>query len=434
MDRKKIYISEFGSEDRLKGKESFSLPSAAFFKKNDSDLLQGMDALTATMAEEGSILITQKKLPKEYFSYWCDNVCRLENLSPDPSLLGENVSVYSALSADESLYGVLRNAEIVNYALTPDYYRFCEALSIPKENISLSTIGRINRKSYSNGLKYKFDLPCKGITVLSEDEFEDAARKILETGRKVLVKDSLGVSGRGIVILENLLQAQRLVSHFKKQRDKGRTDFDFVLEPLLNRTMDFSCQFHIGADGKIFIDGYQKNSSRGFAYTGTTSLSHEEHELIMSQGYSGTVEKIAGQMYRDGYYGFACIDSMIADGTEVIPLVEINPRMSMARFNLNMEKRIGTDCSLWYTETVIPYGYGVEDLLCGLDRKKALYHVSQESGIIPLAPCTWDTGERVDAEGRPARHRLYFISVGSDVEALRLKSETEQLLTAISGE
>ena len=86
LKKSRIYISEFEAEERLRREDSYSLPALSLFARRNDLLLEGMDALTITMAEEGDILVTRVPLPDPYLRWWEENFCRVTNISPAPVL------------------------------------------------------------------------------------------------------------------------------------------------------------------------------------------------------------------------------------------------------------------------------------------------------------------------------------------------------------
>ena len=381
MNNGKIYISELNSEEKLRTEDAFTLPEISLFSKTSRALVRGMDALVITMLDPGDILVTAELLPQEYLDYWCENITEVKCLSPS----GDMDSIYSRLIHDSSMTDILKDREIINYALVPDYYEMCSILGIDSTEPPLSVIKELNSKVYSN----------------------------------ILIKDAMGVSGKGMLLIDSQGMADRLAVHFTKQAEKGRTKFDFILEPYLNRVMDFSCIFTIDTEGKINIDGFQKNESKGFAYHGTGPLTANEYEMIMASGYRDTVIKIAEAMADKGYHGYACIDSMIAEGDIVIPLLEINPRMSLSRFNLKVSERIGRACRLGYIEGKLGDGVSVEQVLNELEDKGLLYTSCRGSGVIPLAPGIWNDSDLIGK-----RIRIYYIIV------YNTEDEYEEILAA----
>ena len=442
MNRGCIYISEFNSEEKLRSENIVTLPEISLFTKDSKTLVRNMDQLVITMLNEGDVLITKDKLPEEYLGFWRENICEIENVVPGefaPKASNEiddtygsesknrassgfnDLSIYERSAYDKDIRRLLTDRKIVNYALVPDYYRMCSEAGVENIEPPLSLIRKLNSKVYSNELKYKFDLPAKGIHLTSVDEYETQIHQMLAEYGKVLIKDSMGVSGKGMLLIDSEGMAERLRVHFRKQEEKGKTEFSFILEPYLKRVMDFSCLFRIDESGGIEIDGFQKNESRGYAYQGTGPLSDEEYDFIMTSGYRDTVFKIAEDMASMGYHGYACIDSMIVEDriNQVIPLVEINPRMSLSRFNLMVSRKIGKSCRLGYVEGKRLEDVNTAKIITDLDSRKLLYKKQRGVGIIPLAPGIWDkdgmTGKRV---------RVYYI-IAFDTE-----DEYEEILAS----
>ncbi|MBR2794516.1 MAG: hypothetical protein IKE16_07705 [Solobacterium sp.] len=346
------------------------------------------------MADKGDILVTHIPLKDEYLRWWKDAFCEVGNISPNSSPSDDNeTSIYHLLQKDEATHGILKNSTIRNYAVTKEYYDMCNSIGLEVTEPDLSIVTMLNRKSWSNEVRNHFGYAPRGITVSSIETFDACIHKMLDTYGTVLVKDSMGVSGRGILPVDSHKAAERLSLHFKKQKEEGKQIFDFVIEPYLNCTMDFSCQLHIDHDGNTIIDGYQKNTGIGFGYYSSENLRKEETDLILSSGYPTCVMNIGEEMAKTGYFGYACIDSMIADKDTVIPLLEINPRMSMGRFNLSLHRKTGKNCRLSYLEGTASGHGSAEGMLEDLEQIGILYTQNHPYGVIPLAPNTWDRAE-----------------------------------------
>ena len=412
MKNRRLFISEFESEERLRSSRSFSLPSLSLFQKRNDLLLHGMDGLTISMAENGDILVTRIPLKEGYLNWWKEAFCEVKNISPENFDSDDSeTSIYSLLQKEKSMHGFLKQNLIRNYAVTPEYYDMCRSVGLEVTEPDLSVVAMINRKSWSNELRNRLGFSPCGITISSIEAFDASIRKMLDTYGRVLVKDSMGVSGRGILPVDSLKTAERLSLHFKKQKEEGKQIFDFVIEPYLNGTMDFSCQLHIEPDGNTVIDGYQKNSGIGFGYHSSENLSRAEMDLILSSGYPACVMNIADAMAEAGYFGYACIDSLIADEKTVIPLLEINPRMSMGRFNLSLHHKTGKNCRLSSLEGTASGHGSIEGMLEDLKELGILYTQDHPCGIIPLAPNTWDRAE-ISADNRI---RIYY-AIAYDTE------------------
>ena len=413
---RKIYISEFDSESKYKDRTSYSLPAPGIFNMQNRLLVEGMDALCFAMADDGDVIVTARSVPEEYLEYWRSDICSSENFTPAAA---DSDSIYRRLLMDENSHSMLRGGTIINYAHVPEYYEMCAGLGIIDDGPGPDVMKVLNSKAYSNELKHKLGLPNEGIRVQSPAEFEKYVSLMLKDHSRILIKDSLGVSGKGMLLIDSEGIAARLAAHFRKQQDSGRSDFDFILEPLLDRKTDISCLLHIDDCGAAVIDGLRKNYSKGYAYLGSGPPDADEEALAESSGYIDQVMRIAGDMADKGFSGFACVDSMITTDDQFIPLIEINPRVSMSRFSLRLEQRLGTDCRLGFTEGKHSGDISTARLLDELRTDGLLYTKDKGTGLIPLAPRTWDVP---DAAGK--RVRIYYAVMYGSPE------EYDKILTA----
>lgn len=413
--KNRVFIAEFNAEEKLKSGKEFSLPAFSFPNKIASSLLDGMDGLLLTMLDRNDYLITKYRLSDTYVDYWNENLFEFTNIGLLEDASTDDRNVYQLISDEYDIQQILRNKQIVEYAKIPDFYSMCNKLDMSEEGVSIEAVCKINKKSYSNNLKKKYGLKGLGIQVTSIEQFQSEAVGLLAKEEKILIKDSLGVSGKGLQVIEHVGQIERLVKHFEKQKNSGKKIFDFILEPFMNKKIDFSCQMFIDKNGKMSIQGYQKNNNKGFAYKESVELDEDEMQLINSSGYVQTIQKVSKEIYNDGYYGYVCIDSMILENEEIVEIVEINPRMSMARFNLNMQKNLGKHCCLTYSDVIFKSNYYIDDFIKSL-RKHNILYLKGSTGVIPLAPGTWSVHRFGDNSN--IKLRVYFIIVYQSSEEL----------------
>ena len=193
--------------------------------------------------------------------------------------------------------------------------------------------------------------PC-----MSLEEVREELRRLAGLGHgQAMVKAEWGTAGRGNARvrgsllpeqerwLEKLLAAQGLV----------------VVEPLLDKAADYSVQLWIGPAGKARKEGHHLffTDARG-QYLGH-QLGSFAHRLpkgvarfLHGDGHEPgrwrklldeSVRRVGTALAREGYRGPAGIDGMIhwRDGSPVVrPVVEVNPRQTMGRIALGLEKRV----------------------------------------------------------------------------------------------
>ena len=171
----------------------------------------------------------------------------------------------------------------------------------------------------------------------------EAVEKLFEKWPKLVLKAPWSASGRGIQILRygylNTSNRQWINSVLKQQGH-------IMVEPLLNKTMDFSLHFHIYRDNIQYL---------GYGEFKTNKNGQYEQNIIKPNikkcHSSASIETLAKQiredMIRKGidkrYEGYAGVDLMhvkINDESYIHPFVEVNWRYNMGLIALQLEQFI----------------------------------------------------------------------------------------------
>lgn len=386
---KSFFLGEFNAEEYIKPNHLCKLPR---FEQFDSKLMiNRMDELLITMVREGDILLTKYPLPCAYKDYYHTEICKFIACNYfEEKYLGDEQSIFLLLAHSNKMSNILKNQDIdiKEYALIPQEYILLEKYNRLAEKPNLEAVSFVNSKEFSNLLKYKLDLPCKGVIVKSIREFKEAAYEMVEKQQVILIKEVYGVSGKGILDIHNTNMIDRLVRYFQKQQ---YSKFTFLLEPKLKKEFDFSCLLSIDSEGKCTIDGLQKNINRINVYK--ESESFESDKILNYEKYLYYIKEIAQEIYKAGYYGKTCIDSMVLKNGEEIPLVEINARMSMSRFNLMsnaLELSGDAAANLFFFQVTCDKAIPVEKVIIELEKKGLLYKKGKY-GFVPLAVNMWSS-------------------------------------------
>ncbi|MFD1906532.1 hypothetical protein ACFSQ7_25010 [Paenibacillus rhizoplanae] len=59
---------------------------------------------------------------------------------------------------------------------------------------------------------------------------------------------------------------------------------------------------------------------------GSESMEEEERMVLERAGYFDVMIQVANDLFKDGYFGPVCIDSMVLKDGTLVPIVEINAR------------------------------------------------------------------------------------------------------------
>ncbi|TLS53926.1 hypothetical protein FE782_00810 [Paenibacillus antri] len=154
---------------------------------------------------------------------------------------------------------------------------------------------------------------------------------------------------------------------------------------MLAKELDFSCYVQIAPSGTVSIEGVQCMRNNGFNYSGSESAEPAFLEQLDRQGYFPYIRGAANALWRDGYFGPVCFDSMkLADGT-LRHIVEINARMSMGFINFQLDKKLRSmGASSRLTVMSLAWESGrcdYERLIEQLDREGLLFRKERPFGI-----------------------------------------------------
>jgi len=310
------------------------------------------------------------------------------------------------------------------YAITADTEAYLQAAGPFTSLPDLETVIRVNSKIYSNRLLSRVGGKCWGTEVNSAAEMETTGNILLKRG-PYLLKDPYGVSGKGNLLIDSEAMQRRITAHLHRQESSGLHS-QFLLEPLLQKEMDFSSHWFIRESGEKELVSIQRMINHQQNYCGSIQADEAFIHLLENAGYFDVIGNALRLLVKDGYYGFVCFDSMILKDGEVVPIVEINARKSMGLLNAYLDKHWGPyGCTSWLTflSLGLPEGFAFESLLHILRESDLLLTVPGRYGIVPLSSNTVMVNEiltlRRIADGIQIKQvmpkgRLYVSVVGRD--------------------
>jgi len=218
---------------------------------------------------------------------------------------------------------------------------------------------------------------------------------------KIIVKEALGLAGSNAM---RLFEPDLLASHRRWMAHAVGNDRQLVVEPWLERVLDFSVQLEMTADG-LKLCGYTGllNDAKGQFQGNVAAPGHQKKipaDLIalfseppdiaqrLHALYAEIFALLEEELRRANYLGPVGIDAFAyrgADGkVRLKPIVEINPRYTMGRLTVELMKQVA------------PGSHGVFRLV---RRKQA-----QAEGLDDFPAYARSLGERfpLRLEGEPA--------------------------------
>jgi hypothetical protein len=345
-----VHIGNFEVEREWAAGE-IGLPRTSF--GGPSSIVHRMDELALLVAEPEDVIVLKAPPDPAYLDYLGSIGLAASTIvtgsRPDP----DATVTRDALAAPEVLGALARIATETGGYLLPHgtselEERLAERTGLVLATAPASVARTVNSKVYSRRLAAELGLrQAAGWACERLDELEAAltgARRLLAAGHRVGVKDAFGVSGKGIVVVDDprrLDQVHRLVA---AQAHRAGTDrIALVVEEWVPTRGDLSYQFTVGADGEVRFDRVAEAVISGGVHRGNrmpVTLSPEIEPL------RAVAEAIGARLAKDGYRGVVGVDAMVDPDGGVYPVNEINARSVMLTYLASLADRVFADAAL----------------------------------------------------------------------------------------
>lgn len=433
-----VVLGTFDSEAWWRSPNSSMLPSMS----SSQAVTMGMDELLFPLCKEQDILFTRQPMDEHLRSYlsqlgytFTHVHCRNPVHADDYTL-----HVFDLLMADASYYQQLlpQDAQISPYSILSDTSELVRRFNFGNQFPSLDTVRAVNSKIYSHELRQRLDIRNSSSIAESSEELLTCGLQLLQTGQ-VLVKDPLGVSGKGNMLISSERMLRRIAAYLKEQENRGK-ETRLILEPLLDKKEDFSCQLFITEQGDVQYISVQQMVNESFSYSGSYPADPGFIEMLWKNNYFSIMEEACKDLFETSYHGEVCIDSMLLASGELVPIVEINARKSMGLINHHINQYV-RQYSLFSFLTFISAGYSTEvtmlQFLKALGANKLLFTQENRQGIIPLGANTlFGSGNTAfpEAESEWRKGKLYVAApYTSDVsEAFTLIHQVKDVLKSLA--
>jgi hypothetical protein len=197
-----------------------------------------------------------------------------------------------------------------------------------------------------------------GVAVNSLGEALEAIATIRQRGHhKIVVKESLGLAGSNAM---RLFEPELLESHQRWLVNALTNHRQLVVEPWLERALDFSVQLEMTTDG-LKLCGYTGllNDAKGQFQANLAAPGHQKKipaNLIalfpeppdiaqrLHQLYADIFALLEEELHHANFLGPVGIDAFVYRGANgkcrLKPIVEINPRYTMGRLTVELMKHV----------------------------------------------------------------------------------------------
>lgn len=394
-----------------------------------------MEEMGVLLAEKGDIVLLKEPLDPDFATYLTGlELCQGQVWHADRSDPARTVTedllaspqVLAALAALPSQFRLLPMGTSV------DEEELARRTGIPLATPSAQVCAEVNAKVYSRRIAAEIGLrTVPGSICHSVEDVETGLRRALDSGHRAVVKESMGVSGRGMVVIDGDRSRDRLLRLLR--RSFGAGPLEFVLEQWVEDAEDLNYQFLVDGDGEVeFLAVKQAVVERGV---------HQGHRFPadlapgVPEQLEDAAQRIARRLHQDGYRGMVGVDAMIAQG-RVYPCLEINARLNMSSYQSRIEELyVGPGKhALAGTVGLRPMReHTFAEIACALDG--VLFDPGPGTGFLVNGMATLNAGVSGPDSARRVHGRIYGIGVGdSPGEAAQLRTVARQRLMTMTGE
>ena len=439
-NKSKLHLGSFDSERFWRAPTLSQLPSVVDAQADA--IVAVMDELMfAACHAEGGLLVTRRPMDKTHVDYLRETGFRFSrNEKP--------VETDETISGNDAICGLLQAAAnrayfselfsglggLSPYSVLPTTQPFCQHYGIAQKIPSIEAVRKANSKLFSHALEIEELGEWHGETIDSAAELEKVGKHLLKN-TTILIKDDFGVSGKGNLLVDSPQLLERISRHIGKQEKNGKQT-RFLLEPLLDKALDFSCQLEIGPTGEVTIISVQKMVNAGFAFSAIQTAEPMFMEGLDKAGYLDKMQTVAAGLYREGYFGPVCIDSMLLKDGSIRSLVEINARQSMGFINHHIDRFLepfSIQGSLLFFSLGLTKPVEFDEVLHTMREEVILFQPDRPEGILPLSAHTLSVNRKTQTNSdTPYKGRFYASLVATDPLArLGLKEKMEQVFAKL---
>lgn len=329
----------FDAERFWQGTAVSALPETA--ARPTAAALASADELLITLSEPGDTVLCNREPTPGLLS-------RLAVYGPCGTVLGvpgdarENVE--ERIARKDPAMAATPGNRARPYAVIPSTAQAVKALGIIEPSPSPQAAATVNSKLWSNAFSLRHGLTGAAEVVRTRAELEAAVARI--DGPAVL-KSAHGVAGRGSL----LAHQHRVVTGIGARLDRAASadpdsDASLLVQPFFVRAADFSAHLDVAPSGTTTLVGLRGMTCNGLAFSSSDTLDETVAQRLRSDpDYTSTLWQLGLELAEAGYFGPVSVDGLIARDGTLVPVLEVNARLSMGRVGLELDRRVPGLCS-----------------------------------------------------------------------------------------
>lgn len=338
-----VYLNNFEVE-RVWGRDEPRLPGSGL--SFSSATVNRIEEVGVLLADEHDAVVLKEAVDPGYAAYLHTlGAAEGMHLTVDRNVPDRSVTLDALESPRllESLRGLADGRTyLMPLGISPDEERLAEATGLPLAGPSAAVCKQVNGKIFSRELVDAAGLTAVPGAVCRTVEELAAALDVhlFRTGTPVVVKESLGVSGRGMVVIEDRKRGERLLRMVERRAGADRR-VSVVVERWIDKQTDLNYQFVVGRGGEVRFETVKTALTENGVHRGhlfPPALRPDQVDELRTA--AGVIGK---ELAAAGYFGLAGVDALLAADGTLYPCLEINARFNMATYQNRIAERLIPD-------------------------------------------------------------------------------------------
>jgi hypothetical protein len=341
-DLRFVWLNNFEAERFWAPRHTIQLPKLS--QPSDVAIINRLEEVSLFLARYPDVLILRESSDQAFLEYLSDLGFELPiMLTVDPD--DKVTPISEAILANDKVRAKLSELAIeegscylLPYAKTRMEEEISNQTGLMSLGPSVAICESVNSKIYSRrisnelGLRTIPGIECETITELEEGGERLAAH--LSQGRSIVLKEAMGVSGKGLFLADSSAKFQQIVRLLKRKAKPG-DETAFVMEVWIDKLKDINYQIFIFPSGEIRLLALKEIITRDGAHLGHRFPA----DLTAGQlaCYEEAAQAVGTRLFDDGFTGLAGIDSIIDREGSIYPVLEINARLNMSSYQLGLE-------------------------------------------------------------------------------------------------
>ena len=335
MEYKTISLNEF--RQGIAGEKSFIWllnieaeklwhPLVEAIKNDDHRFLAQTEYINLLLCRKQDYLIVHQIPDHAFLDYLQKLGCEIPTFLV-PEAMTDIESISEKVLKDGKLMAFLKKlkyeAVFFPYAVTSLEELISKKTGIKLMSSNSKAAQMVNSKVFARQLSLELGLPvCEGEICNNPQQALEYYKKHF-IGEKCVLKNAYGASGKGLYIVDDVKQLQRIVSRSKTLG----LDSTCIIEKWYDEKVDLNYQLYISETGDILSFSIKEQIMAGTKYVGSVI----PPRLAPLNDYYEIVKAIGNKLYQKGYWGGVSIDAIFTNG-QFIPIVEINGRFSLSTY------------------------------------------------------------------------------------------------------